>query len=115
MKFCSIFYKLRSILPKPILKKLYFALVHPHLVYSIEIYANTFQKYFDPLMKLNNKILRILQNQKLHYPVLNLYRTYKTLPIPQLHNYFILMLMHKFNYNRNLLPTLFLLYFTENF
>ena len=26
-----------------------------------------------------------------------------------------LMLMHKFNYNRNLLPTLFLLYFTENF
>ena len=23
--------------------------------------------------------------------------------------------MHKFNYNRNLLPTLFLLYFTENF
>ena len=44
MKFCSIFYKLRSILPKPILKKLYFALVHPHLVYSIEIYANTFSK-----------------------------------------------------------------------
>ena len=58
---------MRSILPKPILKKLYFALVHPHLVYSIEIYANTFQKYLDPLMKLNNKILRILQNQKLHY------------------------------------------------
>ena len=23
--------------------------------------------------------------------------------------------MHKFNYNRNLLPTFFLLYFTENF
>ena len=73
MKFCSIFYKLRSILPKPIFKKLFFALVHPHLVYSIEIYANMFQKYLDPLMKLNNKILRILQNQKLHYPVLNLY------------------------------------------
>ena len=53
--------------------------------------------------------------EKNHYPVLNLYRTYKTLPIPQLHNYFILMLMHKFNYNRNLLPALFLLYFTENF
>ena len=64
-------------------------------------------------MKLNNKILRILQNQKLHSPVLNLYRTYKTLPLPQLHNnyyYFILMLMHKFNYNRNLLPTLFFCY-----
>ena len=59
-------------------------------VYSIEIYANTFQKYLDPLIELNNKILRILQNQRLHYLVLNLYRTYKTLPILQLHNYFIL-------------------------
>ena len=41
VKFCSIFYKLRSIVPPSILRKLYFALVHPHLIYGIEIYANT--------------------------------------------------------------------------
>ena len=75
VKFCSIFYKLRSIDPPSILRKLYFALVHPHLIYGIEIYANTYQKYLDPLIKLNNKIPRILQNRKLNYPVPNLYRT----------------------------------------
>ena len=115
VKFCSIFYKLRSIVPPSILRKLYFALVHPHLIYGIEIYANTYQKYLDPLIKLNNKILRILQNRKLNYPVLNLYRTYNTLPLHQLHNFFILMLLHKFKFNRNELPEPFWVYFTENY
>ena len=114
VKFCSIVYKLRPIVPSSILRKIYFALVHPHLIYGIEIYANTFQKCLDPLTKLNNKILRILQNRKLSYPVPNLYRTYNTLPLHQLHNYFILMLLHKFKYNRNELPAPFLEYFTEN-
>ena len=115
VKFCSIFYKLRSIVPPSILRKLYFALVHPQLIYGIEIYANTYQKYLDPLIKLNSKILRILQNRKLNYPVPNLYRTYITLPLHQLHNFFILMLLHKFKFNRSELPEPFWVYFTENY
>ena len=50
-----------------------------------------------PLTKLTRDPLHLQILQKLHCPVLNLYKNYKTLPIPQLHNYFILMLMHKFN------------------
>ena len=46
---------------------------------------------------------------------MNLYRTYNTLPLHQLHNYFILMLLHKFKYNRNELPAPFWAYFTENY
>ena len=115
VKFCSIFYKLKSIIPSSILRKLYFALVHPHLIYGIEIYANTYQKYLDPLIKLNNKILRILQNRKLSYPVPNLYKTYNTLPSHQLHNFFLLMLLHKFKFNKNELPEPFWVYFTENY
>ena len=115
LKFCSIFYKLRSIIPHQILKTLYFSLVHPHLTYCVEIYANTYTKYLDPLIKLNNKILRILQNQKLHYPVKKLYTSYNCIPVPQLHEYSILLLMHKFNYNKEKLPLIFQVYFTENF
>ena len=40
VKFIGIFYKLRSILPFSCLKKLYFALIHPHVLYGIEVYAN---------------------------------------------------------------------------
>ena len=42
---------------------LYFAFVYPHVLYGIEIYANTNSTYLTKLNTLNNKILRILQNQ----------------------------------------------------
>jgi hypothetical protein len=114
IKFCSLFYKLRAIIPNTTLKNLYFALVHPHLVYGVEIYANTYQKHLDPLIKLNNKILRILQNRKLNYPVQNLYTNYKTLPVPKLHSYFIIILMHKVRFNLKTLPIPFQNYFVIN-
>ena len=59
IKFTSIFYKLRSILTNDCIKQIYYALVYPHLLYGVEIYANTFDNHIDPLLKLNNKILRI--------------------------------------------------------
>jgi len=34
-------------------------------MYGIEIYANTYITYLDNLVKINNKLLRILQNQPL--------------------------------------------------
>ena len=42
IKFTSIFYKLRSILPNDCIKQIYYALVHPHLLCEIEVYANNF-------------------------------------------------------------------------
>jgi hypothetical protein len=38
-----------------------------------------------------------------------------TLPLHQLHNFFILMLLHKFKFNGNELPEPFWVYFTENY
>ena len=65
IKYSSIFNKLRNMLPSPCLKSIYFALAHPHILYGIEIYANTRPTYLKPLNVLNNKLLRILQNQRL--------------------------------------------------
>jgi len=114
IKFCSIFYKLRLKIPHHVLKKLYFALVHPHLVYCVEIYANTYLKYLDPLIKLNNKILRILQNCKMDHPVKKLYISYNTLPVPQLHDFYISILMHRYKFCKEKLPVSFQNYFIEN-
>jgi hypothetical protein len=114
LKFCGLFYKLRVIMPQKVLKKLYFALVHPHIVYCVEIYANTYLKHLDPLIKLNNKILRIIQNRKTDYPVKNLYAKYNTLPVPQLHELYIATFMHKFKFNKTKLPYLFQNYFNTN-
>ena len=61
LKFYGILYKIKNFMPPSIMKKIYFALIHPHIIYGIELYANTHEKYLDPLVELNNKILRIAQ------------------------------------------------------
>ena len=36
-----------------VLRMIYFAFVHPHILYSIEIYGNTYQTHLSRLMILN--------------------------------------------------------------
>ena len=44
-------------------KNIYYTFVHSCILYGIEVYANTHHTYLVKLIKLNNKLLRILQNQ----------------------------------------------------
>ena len=55
---------------------LYFAFVHPHILYGIEVYANTYHSTVNRLVVLNNKILRILQNEGIQTRVVKLYCNY---------------------------------------
>ena len=67
------------------LKNIYFAFVHPYILYGIEIYANTSKSHIDNLEKLNNTLLRILQNETRRCNVVNLYVNYDTLSVTDLH------------------------------
>jgi len=71
---------MRNKLPFDILKQLYFAFVHSKINYAIELYSNTCHSYFDEICKFNNKILRILQNKHLYFPVVELYKNFNALP-----------------------------------
>jgi hypothetical protein len=108
IKFTSIFYKLRSALPEQVLKQIYFAFIHSRILYGIELYANTCNTYLDKLIKLNNKILRILQNRPPSVSVKDLYNKYNTLPIPELHEQQLLILVHKFLFHPEMLPPVFI-------
>jgi len=44
-------------------------------LYGVEIYANTTPTYLDKLMKLNNKLLRILQCKPITTPIREVYKT----------------------------------------
>ena len=57
IKFTSIFYKVRNVLPFAYLRKLHFAFIHSHLLYGVEVYANTAKSHLDKLVKLHNKLL----------------------------------------------------------
>ena len=60
-------------------------------------------------MKLNNKILRILQNKPILTPVVELYVNYNTLSIVKLHTQQLLVLVHKFMHHAEMLPDVLLI------
>jgi len=93
---------------------IYYAFVHSHLIYGIEIYGNTCTKYLNKLTILNNKILCILQHAPLNTPVLQLYATFHSLPLPDLQNLQILKFVHNFIHHQEKLPCIFSSYFTQN-
>ena len=109
-----MFYKLRNRLPHTVLRTLYFAFVHLHIAYGIELYANTAVTHLNKLLILNNKLLRILQNKPYNYPSNELYTAYKTLSIPDLHIQQILLLVHKFVHHKCRWPITFVEYFDFN-
>ena len=113
-KICGIFYKFRTRLPSSSLKTIYFAMIHSHINYGIAIYANTTDNHLDPLIKMNNKILRILQNKPIKTPVELLYKNFKTLQIQQLRDFNIISLIHKFVHSRQELPEIYHSYFIYN-
>ena len=58
-------------------------------------------------MTLNNKLLRILQNQSIKTPIGILYKTFSTLILPLLHEYRMLNLVHTFINNSEKFPAIF--------
>jgi len=114
LKFTSLFYKLRSFVPKNCLYKLYYAFVFPHINYGAEVYANCTKSSIDKLNTLNNKILRILLHTNYETPNIDLYRTFNVLPISLLHEMKLLELIQKYYYHKYLLPDIFQHYFITN-
>ena len=116
LKFVSIFYKLRHKVNPQILQTVYFSFIHPHLLHGIDVYANTKKSFLKGLMILNNKILRILQQQTPRTYTVELYKKYNnTSTIPDLHDYQLCNLVHKFKYNKEKLPPAYSNYFTQNY
>ena len=113
-RFAGIFYKLREILSRPVLKTIYFSMIYPHILYGIELYANTCMTYLEPLIKANNKLLRIIQNKHFRSHTNDLYLNFNSLPIPLLFKFQIYKFLHRFNHFRSSQPSIYQNYFTFN-
>ena len=74
--------KLRFLFPSSTLLLLYYALVHPHLVYGLPIWGSTFETYLSKLQTLQNKAIRIITNSDLRTPK---HRNLKILKITELY------------------------------
>jgi len=84
------------------------------LLYGVEIYANTYASYLDKLVKINNKILRILLNQSVCTPVPQLYEMFGLLPIEKLYSFQVLLLVFKCIHCSHLVPSVYIDRFVIN-
>lgn len=111
VKFCGIFYKIRSLIPPSCAHLLYYAFVHSNILYGIEVYANTCPTHLEKLSILNNKIIRILFNKPLSTHVKCLYETTNSLPVHSLHEFQLIKIVHKAIYHKNKIPEVLKNYF----
>ena len=70
--------------------------------------------YLDKLVKINNKLLIIFQNQPLANLCLNLYTSFNLLSIDKLHVLQIVLFVFKFLYHSNLVSSIYSDYFVLN-
>ena len=85
-----------------------------NFIYGIELYANTCPTYLQKLVKLTNKIFRILLNQPLRTRVVELHNDLNVLPVKMLHTQQLLVLVFKCLYHRNSVTVMFRNYFVYN-
>jgi len=84
---------------------LYFALVHSHITYGIEVYGVADKTTMNKLLILNNKILRIILNENYKCPTASLYSQFNVLPVGALYQFRVLLLMQKYVHAKISLPT----------
>ena len=93
---------------------IYYAVVHPVLLYGIEVYANTYSTYLARIKIINNQIIRTALQADRRTAVRQLYFSFRSLPIDFLHSFQVLLFMHKFVYNNSQLPDVYNDYFLFN-
>lgn len=84
-KLIPIFYKLRGVLSKQLIMRIYNSLVESLLRYALVIWGGTYDMYLKQLHKATNYILRIILKKKKTFPSLDLYKDLQILNLYKLY------------------------------
>ena len=95
-KMCGIFAKLRHCCNKALLRTIYFALVESHLQYCNIIWGSASEKTLAPLVKLQDKIIRIICFAQPETRIEDLYNDLKLLDLTQLNKLTKAKFVYKF-------------------
>jgi hypothetical protein len=91
--------KSKNLLPRRILRGLYFALVHPHLLYCLPIISCTTAANIKKLYTLQKKAIRSVCNVNYRHHTLDLFSELKVMPLPELIKFNKSLLTHSIVYN----------------
>ena len=110
-KAVGILSKLKSALTQNSLLKIYYALVHPHLLYGITIWGSTYSSYIDKIYRLQNKAVKLIGGGKFREKATPYYGKLKILKIQDLYNIEIAKFVYDFFHNN--VPCSFSTYFNQ--
>ena len=115
-KISSALYSIKTaknmLTPKALLT-LYYALVHCHLVYCVEIWSCGDQTAFKKLCLKQKIAIRLATGSKYNFHTEPLFKQTRVLPLTQLADFFKYQLMFKFS--KNILPTSFNTMWLQNY
>ena len=89
----------KNMLSKTSLKKLYYAMIHPHFLYCLPIYGFTGEKNLNMLFKKQKQCLRIISKSRYNSHTEPLFFSNEILPLRDLHTQQKLMFMHSLAFN----------------
>ena len=108
----GIIYKVKTCLPLNSLIMLYSSMILPYLNYGLLVWGNTHQTLLDKVFLLQKKIIRIICNSPFHSHTDALFFDNKILKVKDL--YFFQLGQFMYNYNNNMLPSVFQEMFFKN-
>ena len=98
-KSSYILSKIRHYVSLPILKMLYYSLVHPHLNYCITAWGGTTATTLKPLVTLQKKIIKLITFNPFDSPSAPIFNQLNILNIDTLYKLNLAILMHKIHHN----------------
>ena len=112
-KLCGLFYKLRLYVDKQVLRKVYYTLIYPILLYGVICWGSCSKTVSKPVEVVHNRILRCINmvgKRQIH--VTDLYALSNVLKI---HDIYILEICKfMFRFKHDLLPNVFSKYFSKH-
>ena len=97
--------KARKVFHQETLRTLYHTFLYPYFTYCIEVWGNSYSSYQDPLIKLQNRALRIITGSSRRTHLLPLYRKMKLLELQKIYMYVVQLFMYKRHHDK--LPCIF--------
>ena len=98
-KVSYILSKIRHFVDISTLKTLYYSLLHPHLNYCLTAWGAAPNSTLKPLIVFQKKVLRIMTFSKFDHPSTDLFLKLDILPLGQLYNLNVSILMYKTHHN----------------
>ena len=83
----GIIYKIQSLVPRNLLRTIYFTIVHPYFIYCLPIFASTYATHLNPLIIMQKKAIRIISGAGYLDHTNSLFYSNKILKIPDLNKY----------------------------